>query len=135
MKIIAVSKNGAMWKLGTGEEDAKWHWLENNVRSFAKTFKVGEEVTVKVEQKSGKYWVSYINRGDKPAGTGAGASKPSGGAKYSGDERRSIERQVILKTVGQALIGLQGQITPDNIEEVSTKLFLHFEFLLEGEPK
>ena len=49
MKIIAKTSNGQMLKLGTGEKDAKWYFLAENVVKFAATIEVGEETLKEVQ--------------------------------------------------------------------------------------
>ena len=59
----------------------------------------------------------------KPAGTTSGYGK-------SPAEQDSIKRQAIMHAVSRALIALQGQVSPDNIEEVAAKLYKKFQELV-----
>lgn len=127
MKIIAKSKNGKMLKIGESEESCKWYFIAENVLKFASSLNVKETVNIKHEQRNGKLYLTFISKGDAPAPSskpsGSGNSS-SGGYKGKTDkEIESIERQVVLKVVGQGLIALQGHVTPQNIDQISINLF------------
>ncbi len=65
MKVIAVtSKNGGMFKIGEGEQDAVWYFLSEKVAKYAMdNIKKGDEVSIKSFTKSGKKTITYITNG------------------------------------------------------------------------
>jgi len=65
MKVIARTGTGNMLKIGKGEKDAEWYFLDAPVIQFVKnSIKNGDEVTIKYNKSGGKATITYITKGE-----------------------------------------------------------------------
>lgn len=149
MKIVKRSQNGKMLKIGEDLENSTWYFMTPKVMEFVNkkngeefvNFNVGDEVTIKDEDKNGSKTITFIEKGKGGAHEGpkaaSSSSAPKGTViktgseapyekKYYGksiEERMDIKRQAIGNMVSRSLIGLQGHVDLKNIEETIEKLY------------
>lgn len=77
MKIVAISRNQDMVKIGANESTAKWYFLSAPVEKFIKSggIKRGDEVNFKAEKQSKGQTIIFIKKGageaqpDEPTAT------------------------------------------------------------------
>jgi len=137
MKVMAVSSNGNMFKLEKlDEKDGYvWYFLGDNVKGFAKTIKVGEDIDVKVEEINSQKTITFITKKTSTlvnskvfiGGEGKTTEKKSWTPyQKSPEESEKIKRLSILSSVCTAVSAIQGQVDPNTLPTIIESLFDKF---------
>lgn len=145
MKLVRVGTQGQMVCIAEdGQYKGEWYRLTPETKAVldAGTVKVGDSVVIKFSKKNNTNMLEYLAL----ATVGATASQPGtpapakpawtpkpAGTGYSGKspaEQDTIKRQAIGHMTSRTLIGMQGLITPDNVFEITEKLYAHYQKLV-----
>lgn len=147
MKICNILLESKMIQIGDLEniQGALWYYMPDNVlkwvSSSRNSYKVGDEVIIQHTFENGKYILTRINKANSQSSESQNKtgynSAPKNNAErpvpLPSNSRRStdekIDAQNTLHCVSRALIALQGQVDINNIIDVSTTLYNHFQNL------
>ena len=145
MKIIKIGKTRKYFQIadqGQDEKTADWYTVSDNLLQYTKDMKEGDEVSIKFETRPGyngsiTNFLTYIVKGSQSvpintSTTHSGAQKSYGYDKSS-EVQDSIKRQATAHATSRVLIALQGHVTPDNFEVLSTKVYNHILKLINNE--
>lgn len=139
MKIFAVGKGGAFFKMGNSFETAAWFATEK-VADAAKMLQKLDEVEAQYEQKGKNLFltdIKLVRRPEPKPGTPATGSGPTAYTEKpafkpyerSPETQELIRRQAVGNMASRALIALQGQVDPNNVCEVIDTLYKKFDEL------
>lgn len=150
MKLIAISGDKKYYRIGETFENSAWYEVTDEVKQWAEKIKKGETVNIKSKKSEDgkKNILLFIAKGDTtstslptpPSTTDAPTVTPTSepsisitneGLTYpteysrpkTPEERADIRNQAKGHMVSRTIIGLQGQISLDNIEETIDRLF------------
>lgn len=133
-RILASSSNGDMAHLLDLEKGTdQWYPLAQPVMSFFKTYKAGDEVSVRLEKDGKDLKIVYMQRASassegkparqagyggsggyskgrfsKPYSSGNNYQKPSYGSQRSSDTNESIVRQTVAKSASEIVASIVG---------------------------
>ena len=149
MKILRFGKAGKNVCIGVDSRTGEWYRISDAVRPYLAKFEEGADVDIKFEGPQDAKVLTHINTSTgignsaelmhlvSPTPTPAVVSKSvtttqpkSNWGDKSPEVQDSIKRQAIMHATSRALIALQGQINVQNIEEVSSNLYKHFQNLV-----
>lgn len=147
MKLIKKGTAGKMVLIGEDSKSAKWYVIGENVQKFISGYNENDPISIRSEKVNGKDVLTFISKGGNGSLPSAasqpesrlGEDKPVGKSAYtpttksytkSPEEQNTIKRQAIMHAVSRSLNALQGFVNLDNIEEVTTKLYKHYETLV-----
>ena len=134
MKVLAIGKGGKVFKVGTGEADAKWY-VTDEVAEYAKTVKKGDEIELKSRAEGRNNILTFIKIVSSSPSTGGTATtgatgytkKPWTPYEKPQDVQDSIRKQACAHAVSRTLIGLQGQFDVNNVCEIIDVLFAKYQ--------
>jgi len=120
-----------------------WATCSSAVKEFArKNFNEGDMIDFTYEKKNGKYnitsKVTKVGGGSSNPQTTSPADPPTNYTSYSkpnkadrgSDVNASIKRQAIGHMTSRALISMQGFIDPNNVKEITRKLYALYQELV-----
>lgn len=129
MKILAIGKQGKVFKIGENEADSKW-FVTDEVADYTKNIKRGDEVEIKSRQEGRDNYLTYIKVLGSPeqaAPSAFSAPKTYASSGRSPDINESIRKQAIMHAVSRTLIGLQGQFDMNNVLDYIDVLYKKYE--------
>ncbi len=141
MIVTAISKDGLYLKIGEKLADSVWYGYDKEVAKMIKTINKGDEVEIKHHlNDEKKRELDFIKKVGVTSPVQKAEEVPAGivppvttykkpwvdyGSKTP-EVQDSIRRQAIMHAVSRSLNSLQGLVTLDNIEEVTTRLYEHY---------
>jgi hypothetical protein len=141
MKVLGNSKDKLWLRLGEDQQNAGWYGTQK-VSEYANTLNRGDEVEIKFEVTQGAKGPQKILTFIKKVGSGPAPTEKKSWGKPTetisapvsepSAKDESIKRQAIGKMVAQALVALQGQVDPNNIDEIIETLWSKFETKVNG---
>ena len=146
MRILRFGKAGKNVCIGADSRTGEWYRISDAVRPHLAKFQEGAEVDIKFEGPQDAKVLTHVSEFvyvncspsvattapvivNKPTVVATTQPKSNWGDK-SPEVQDSIKRQAIMHATSRALIALQGQINVQNIEEVSSNLYKHFQNLV-----
>lgn len=156
MKIIKFGAAGKMVRIGEESRNSIWYKISDTVRPFLIKMAEGDDVTIRSEKQNGMDVLVHISKGNgdvatdsAPVSTNRIASKSTAYVSKSfpqpatdtgkattktygksPEEQDSIKRQAIGNMASRSLIALQGQVTVENIGEVTRAQYALFQELV-----
>lgn len=155
MKFIRLSRDKQYALIGESANKAQWYTVAENVKRFVESLQADEEVTIRFEKKDKSNILTFISKngngspvsvaepqepGSEP--TPAPSRIPSSYTKNTYEksatkswgktpaEQDSIKRQAIGHMTSRTLIALQGQVSPDNVQELMTQIYQGYQELV-----
>ena len=124
MKICAISEDKKFLKIGADFDSARWFGFPDSLAATISTIIRGDIVEIThSQQTNGKLILDSI----KKTGSAVASQKTYG---KTPEEQDSIKRQAIGHMTSRTLIALQGQVNPDNIEDIMVRLYKKYQILV-----